>query len=176
MVIKNWCICVDISAILEPWARATNNKPARLLVFHYWDTAVQRGNHFMGEKCFDSSAWIHVSLLDFALELRLANSHRFADYCPNVETLPRGERRGEEKEAQRGEGGRWSAHTCSILCTCHNTAQHCDVCLSWSFHQETAPLGILLSQSQLFVSKPQATLLRNRFFWNFLYNKQGKHE
>lgn len=58
----------------------------------------------MGEKCSDSSAWIHVSLLDFALELRLAKSHRFADYCPNVETLPRGERRGEEKEAQRGEG------------------------------------------------------------------------
>lgn len=115
--------------------------------------------------------------LDFALELRLAKSHRFADYCPNVETLPRGERRGEEKEAQRGEGERWSAqwHTCSILCTCHNTAQHCNVCLSWSFHQETAPLGILLSQSQLFVSKPQATLLRNRF-WNFLYNKQGTRE
>lgn len=27
-----------------------------------------------------SAVWIHVNLLDFQLELRLAESHRFADY------------------------------------------------------------------------------------------------
>lgn len=42
------------------------------------------------------------NLLDFALELRLAKSHRFADYNPNAET--REERRGEERKAQTDGG------------------------------------------------------------------------
>lgn len=82
------------------------------------------------------------NLLDFALELRLAKSHRFADFCPNVETLPRGERkegRGERGAEGRAERGKDEVHTDThaVLCTCHNTAQHCDFCLSWSFHRRT---------------------------------------
>lgn len=41
------------------------------------------------------------NLLGFALEPRLAKSHRFADYSLNAETLPHRETRGEERRGEK---------------------------------------------------------------------------
>lgn len=68
-----------------------------------------------GETRLASAVWIHVNLLDFELELRLAESHRFADYSLTAEAVPERERNGERAAETERRKIKCSCDTCSVV-------------------------------------------------------------
>lgn len=62
-----------------------------------------------------SAVWIHVNLLDFELELRLTESHRFADYSLTAAAVPERESDGERVAETARRKIKCSCDTCGAV-------------------------------------------------------------
>lgn len=71
-----------------------------------------------------SAVWIRVNLLDFEPELRLAESHRFADYSLTAEVVPEREGNGERRKIKCSCDTRSARVHDTVTTVCLKTQTH----------------------------------------------------